>query len=86
MKNYLRRGTAMRLRGVGALDCSGFIGPLTADQQAACDAQQLSDIKNFFYQAGQADASGAPASGLPGWLIPAGIGLLGFVLLSKAMR
>jgi hypothetical protein len=34
-----------------------FVGPLSPDQTATCANEQLNNIKNFYYQAGQDNAS-----------------------------
>jgi hypothetical protein len=53
-----------------------------AADQTGVTEDQLQNIKDFFYQAGQ-DAS---ASTLPSWVLPAGIGLLFLVMLKGGRR
>lgn len=48
--------------------------PYVADQ-AVLTEDQLANIKDFYYQAGQDNAPGL-FTNMPNWVVPAGIGLL----------
>jgi len=82
MRNYIRVGTPMRRGGFGDVTVPSFSDVTTPEQ--------LANIKNFYYQAGQDNPVETPADGmfsnLPSWALPAGIGLLLFVVLKGGRR
>lgn len=79
-------------RGMGQAPCPsmnqlmGINDPTDPCQSAGITNTQLSDIKNFFYQAGVDSATPDTTSALPSWLLPAGIGLIVFVLIAGGRR
>lgn len=80
----------MHPRGLGDVtipDCN-IVGPMSPDQQAACD--QLQSIKDFFFQAGQASAAPASTGSFTDFLkqhetaiFLAGLGFFGLALLKR---
>ncbi len=87
----VRAGTPMR-RGVGdsAFCAQTFVGPLTPEQSATCANEQLQNIKDFYYQAGQDNPVQTPTPGIfsnvPSWALPLGIGLVFFAVLKGGRR